>query len=91
MARFGGDEFVVLLPETNLQQGHIVAERILNAAHSVEGVTVSIGIAEATLSMSGIEALMRFADRALYQAMAGKNCIVDGARIELPERPAAAE
>ena len=41
------------------------------------GLTVSIGIAEATVSMSGIDALMGAADHALYQAKAeGRNrCI----------------
>ena len=39
-------------------------------------VTASIGIAEATISMSGIGALMKAADEALYQAKAdGRNCI----------------
>jgi len=39
------------------------------SVHSVQfKVTISIGIASATLSMSGIEALLRAADQALYQA-----------------------
>lgn len=92
VARLGGDEFVMLLPETNCRQARNVAERILNAVHSaLDGVTVSVGTAEATTSMSGIEALLRSADRALYHAKsAGKNCIRDGARIEIPEHSTAA-
>jgi diguanylate cyclase (GGDEF)-like protein len=76
VARLGGDEFVVLMPETDLQQARPVAERILGATESMNGVTFSIGVAEATLTMSGIEALLRSADTALYSAKsAGKNCI----------------
>jgi PleD family two-component response regulator len=41
------------------------------------GLTVSIGMAEATVSMSGIDALMGAADHALYQAKAeGRNCCI---------------
>lgn len=44
-------------------------------AHKVQfGMTISIGIASATAGMSGIEALLRPADQALYQAKAeGRN------------------
>ena len=88
VARLGGDEFVVLLPETNLQQARSIAERILSATDSLNGVTFSIGVAEATLRMSGIESLLRAADRALYSAKsAGKNCIwCEGATVEFPKR-----
>jgi diguanylate cyclase (GGDEF)-like protein len=88
IARFGGDEFVVLLPETNLQQARTVAERIITATELLEGITFSIGIAEATLSMSSIHALLRAADKALYGAKsAGKNCIwCEGAIVEFPKR-----
>jgi diguanylate cyclase (GGDEF)-like protein len=82
VGRFGGEEFAILLPETSLSRARIVAERIRKrvmgsriVAHQVQfGVTVSIGIAEATVSMSGIDALMSAADHALYQAKAeGRN------------------
>jgi diguanylate cyclase (GGDEF)-like protein len=85
VGRVGGEEFAVLLPETSLSRAKLVAERIrkramairLNAHQAQFGVTVSIGIAEATVSMSGIDALMAAADHALYQAKAeGRNrCI----------------
>jgi GGDEF domain-containing protein len=66
------------LPETSLSRAKLVAERIrkramatrLNAHQVQFGVTVSIGIAEASVSMSGIDALMGAADQALYQAKA---------------------
>ncbi|WP_247494232.1 sensor domain-containing diguanylate cyclase [Bradyrhizobium sp. 164] len=82
VGRLGGEEFAVLLPETSLSRARIVAERIrkhvIIVAGKVQfGVTVSIGIAEATVSMSGIDTLMSAADHALYQAKAeGRNrCI----------------
>jgi diguanylate cyclase (GGDEF)-like protein len=85
VARMGGDEFVVLLPETNLQQAGMVAQRLQKSIRdkdpcrtqsgAVVPVTVSIGIAAATLSMSGVGALLRLADKALYEAKAaGRNC-----------------
>ena len=85
VGRIGGEEFAVLLPETSLSRAKLVAERIrkramatrLNAHQVQFGVTVSIGVAEASVSMSGIDALMGAADQALYQAKAeGRNkCI----------------
>lgn len=85
VGRFGGEEFAILLPETSLSRARIVAERIRKRVMSAQiaadqiqfGVTVSIGIAEASVSMSGIDALMSAADHALYQAKAeGRNrCI----------------
>jgi PleD family two-component response regulator len=80
--------FVVPLPETNLQQARSVAERILGATESLYSVTFSIGVAEATLRMSGMEALLRSVDRALYSAKsAGKNCNwCEGTMVEFPKR-----
>jgi diguanylate cyclase (GGDEF)-like protein len=76
VARIGGDEFAMLLPETDLVQARTVAERIITATEFLDGVTFSIGIAEGTLRMPGIEDLARAADSALYSARSsGKNCI----------------
>jgi diguanylate cyclase (GGDEF)-like protein len=79
VARVGGDEFAMLLPETHLAQGRVVADRLRQELRqrplTVEGdavtVTVSIGLAEASVSMPSLDALMKAADRALYQAKAG--------------------
>ncbi len=76
LARIGGDEFVMLLPETDVQQAGVVAERLRQkVAQSPAGepgaemkMTVSIGVAGATLSMPGIQALLKQADDALYRA-----------------------
>jgi diguanylate cyclase (GGDEF)-like protein len=81
LARFGGEEFIALLPETNLTGALCVAERLRSAvesapillqAHSV-WVTISIGCA-ALDSISGtdrLETLIQRADRALYSAKVG--------------------
>jgi diguanylate cyclase (GGDEF)-like protein len=82
VGRLGGEEFAILLPETDLAQARIVADRLCRRiseqtlmAHKVHfKVTASIGIATASVSMSGFDVLMRSADQALYQAKAnGRN------------------
>jgi diguanylate cyclase (GGDEF)-like protein len=82
VARFGGEEFVVMLPETSLEAAAMVAERFrsmvfANAMAIGEAklsLTISAGIGEATASSSGIEAILRDADQALYEAkQTGRN------------------
>jgi diguanylate cyclase (GGDEF)-like protein len=85
LGRLGGEEFAMLLPETDQAAATIVAERIrervaaqVQTAHKVQfKVTISIGIAEATAGMSGIDVLIGAADLALYQAKnAGRDRVV---------------
>jgi diguanylate cyclase (GGDEF)-like protein len=80
--RIGGDEFALLLPETDSAQSVIVADRVRSAVAAellfvqavTLNVTVSIGISNATLSMASVSALMRSADEALYKAKSlGRN------------------
>ena len=56
-------------------------------AHKVHfRITASIGMAEASVSMSGIDVLMRAADQALYQAKEqGRNCVVRWSQPEAPK------
>ena len=79
-ARFGGEEFVVVLPNTNLDQAKFVAEKIraLVEAHqfSDQGrhwpVTVSIGVASLVEDQStSASSLLQLADQALYLAKDG--------------------
>ena len=77
--RLGGEEFAVLLPETNAAEALVVAERIRHDVKAIEvtheGATVrfttSIGIAECTAGIEGIDALLHEADEALYEAKEG--------------------
>jgi diguanylate cyclase (GGDEF)-like protein len=78
-ARIGGDEFALLLPETNEAAARIVAERLCEMVRQNSptvseekiNLSVSIGIATATLGMSGVAALMKRADEALYTSKHG--------------------
>ena len=80
--RLGGEEFGLLLPETNLEQARVVAERIQKTWEkspvNMDGVpirsTVSIGVAEADKEDKSFEDLMRRADLMMYKAKErGKN------------------
>jgi diguanylate cyclase (GGDEF)-like protein len=82
VGRLGGEEFAMLLPETDASQAEVVAERIrekvenqILSTHKVPfKVTISVGIATAFIDMPGIEALLGAADEALYAAKsAGRN------------------
>jgi len=84
-ARYGGDEFIVLLPETPPKGAADVAERIRNAIGArpiaFDGqritATVSIGIACYPEDGRTLDALASRADRALYQAkQEGRNKVV---------------
>jgi diguanylate cyclase (GGDEF)-like protein len=83
-ARIGGEEFAILLPETDATAGLIIADRVrsklaaLNIAHSTSSVkpylTVSIGLAIARDEHLAV--FMKRADEALYQAKKeGRDCV----------------
>ena len=84
-ARYGGDEFIVLLPETPAKGALEVAERIRRAVAEtpleIEGRrvahTISVGVACFPEDGRTLDALASRADRALYQAKEqGRNCVV---------------
>ncbi len=72
IARFGGEEFVLLLPETSQDEAVTVSERILaRVAESRDGlppITVSIGAATNRPDEDRLDTLLARADRALYRA-----------------------
>jgi diguanylate cyclase (GGDEF)-like protein len=76
VARFGGEEFVIMLPETTPEAAATVAERIrmMVSANSMAvgdaklSLTISAGVGEVRASSPSIEAVIRDADRALYEA-----------------------
>ncbi|MCO6411394.1 MAG: diguanylate cyclase [Thiogranum sp.] len=86
VARFGGEEFVLLLPETNREGAFTIADRIRQAVANssfangkqqpLQRFTVSGGVATLHVDADDSAALIRKADQALYQAKArGKNQI----------------
>ncbi|MFV3128128.1 GGDEF domain-containing protein [Niveispirillum sp. KHB5.9] len=86
-ARVGGEEFVVLMPETNAYAAAQLAERLralLAATPVTEGelsvtATVSVGIATHGPEAPSVEAMMSLADKALYVAKAqGRDRVVIG-------------
>lgn len=86
VGRSGGDEFIILLVETDLKGGHALAERIQQSIASAPlispkgpvTVTVTIGVATITDKTSGFNSLLNKADAALISAKkSGKNKILN--------------
>jgi diguanylate cyclase (GGDEF)-like protein/PAS domain S-box-containing protein len=68
-ARFGGDEFALVLPETNAEAANLVAQRIYESVASDDKgpeLSISFGVAVYPRDGSTIESLLREADSALY-------------------------
>lgn len=82
MCRAGGEEFIVLLPELEIEAAHKIAERLrLSMASqpspSGEVVTISLGVAYMPKGNSSIDTALRASDAALYKAKnQGRNCVV---------------
>ncbi len=83
VARIGGEEFAILLPATDLAGALQTAERLRRHVEVCTfqfeetrfNLTISLGVAELDASLSGMPALIKAADQALYRAKAaGRNC-----------------
>lgn len=85
IGRYGGDEFIFLLPQTDIAGARRLAERIREAVHEIRldlgsatlVSTVSIGLAAGCPTLAaGIDSLIESADAGLYSAKErGRNCV----------------
>lgn len=72
VSRFGGDEFVIILPDCNLRQAKAILDRLVN----IDRYSCSIGATESVVGES-VDQVLRRADRAMYSAKAkGKGQVV---------------
>ncbi len=84
VARLGGEEFAVLLPDTDLDAAHVWAKRmgwqVANTRFDGDNaisLTVSVGLALVDDTQTGSETITKLADNALYEAKRqGRNCVV---------------
>ncbi|HUO87834.1 MAG TPA: PleD family two-component system response regulator [Rhizomicrobium sp.] len=88
--RYGGEEFVVVMPDTEVSLAYSIAERLrksiettpiaISRAPGTLAITISIGIASTTGANDTAEALLHRADQALYSAKrTGRNRVVTAA------------
>lgn len=80
ICRFGGEEFAILMPQTNKEEAFVVAERIRNNIKNLvtykwerfpyKHLTISMGISSYPVDGNNIEEIIKNADEALYKAKA---------------------
>jgi diguanylate cyclase (GGDEF)-like protein len=85
LGRYGGEEFAIIMPETNREEAHEVAERLRLAVAELVvpwgdialTITTSVGVAVVDNGANTIAELLDHADQALYAAKrAGRNRVV---------------
>lgn len=86
LARWGGEEFVVFMPDTSLREVLVLAERLREAVGALRvpheagdiRVTASAGVAQREAAHPTLDALIAVADECLYQAKArGRNRVAE--------------
>jgi len=89
--RYGGEEFLILLPDTPLDGAVVLAEKLreelslINVSGVDRAITASFGVAAFPIDAPDGEMLVRMADRALYAAKGqGRNCVVTSAELVQP-------
>jgi diguanylate cyclase (GGDEF)-like protein len=84
LARTGGEEFTILLPNTTASAGIVAAERVRQSVEALEvsfedepiRFTISAGVAQLDPAQGGWEGMMRRADAAMYEAKeCGRNTV----------------
>lgn len=85
VCRYGGEEFVVICPDTDLKAAAQCAERLRQKVSELDhqgrgfALTISVGVAERRPDMGSVDALLARADACLYAAKeAGRNRVVVG-------------
>ncbi len=81
ICRYGGEEFCILLPQTDLEHAMLAAERFRAAVHALDcpdlNVTVSLGVSALSLGATTPQGLIDQADKSLYVAKQhGRNQVV---------------
>jgi diguanylate cyclase (GGDEF)-like protein len=97
VGRYGGEEFLLILPDANLQAAQARAEHlrttlqaaIIEVGDTKFSVTASFGVASGF--PNNHEAMIQIADTALYRAKnSGRNCVI-ATELEIQERPVTVE
>lgn len=87
VARFGGDEFILMMPETSIEQARISVERIREKVEELDlrgndgediRLSISGGIACPSSTEDDLEVVMRKADDALYKAKENRRNRIEG-------------
>ncbi len=77
LTRYGGEEFIILFPETSIEEAVVVSERICSTVESTLEVSVTIGLSSLPKDSSDPHEFIKMADAAMYWGKThGKNQIV---------------